>query len=121
MWRSGRYGLPFFRSPAPRTSGFRARNRTKGESMSPRPNQRFGLSSLVCLTSLLAAGMALGDDARLFELSWQAPAGCPPAEEVERDITRLVGSGAHERPTVRAVVDVAGNDDEGWRVHLRME
>src|SRR3546814_5559811 len=43
----------------------------------------------------------------------------PISQEVERDISRLIGESSHER-TVRASASVSGSDD-AWRVRVRME
>ncbi len=61
------------------------------------------------------------DDARWLDLTWQAPPPCPAAQEIEREIARLVGNPAAERGTLRALVEVTGSDDEGWRARVRSE
>jgi hypothetical protein len=91
--------------------------------MSPWPNLRFGPPGVLGLGLALSViawpCRAPAESHRSFDLTWDAPADCPSAQEVERDIMRLIGESSHER-TVRASAVVTGNDD-GWRVRVRME
>ncbi len=91
--------------------------------MSPRPNLRFGSPGIVAIGIVLSAltwpGAARADNVRSFDLTWQAPPECPSGQEVERDISRLIGESSHER-TVRAFAAVTASED-GWRVRVRLE
>jgi hypothetical protein len=90
--------------------------------MSLRPNLRFGplgVAGVALALTLSTTPCRAAENARSFELTWDAPPECPTAQEVERDITRLIGESSHER-TVRASATVTGSDD-GWKVRVRME
>ena len=76
--------------------------------------------AIALATGVLSARRAGADTARVFELDWQAPAGCPTAAEVEREITRLIGAGKRNRSTVRAFGQVSGKDGD-WRVQIRLQ
>ncbi len=60
------------------------------------------------------------EPARPFHLSWQAPAACPTSQEVEREITRLIGDASRNRATVRAFAEVTHRDGD-WRVQIRIQ
>lgn len=88
-----------------------------------RPNRAFdrlALATIAALAGVFSARAASADTTRIFELDWQAPAGCPASTEVEREISRLIGSGKHNRSTVRALAQVSGRDPD-WRVHIRIQ
>jgi hypothetical protein len=53
--------------------------------------------------------------AMAFELSWEAPAGCPAAAEIEANVARIVGLREKRPVTVRAL---AREVDGGWRLDL---
>jgi hypothetical protein len=89
--------------------------------MMPLTNRRFGSSfapGLLLVWLLPEVGRA--DEPRWLELV-ASPAECPAGAEIERDIGRLVGTGPRERGTLRAVVDVAGSDEQGWRARVQSE
>jgi hypothetical protein len=77
------------------------------------------MAGLAMALTLWAASSLAAENARSFDLTWDAPPDCPTAQEVERDISRLIGESSHER-TVRASATVSGGD-EGWKVRVRME
>ena len=95
----------------------------KTRPMSLWPNLRFGSPAMVGLalacSTFAWSGLAPAQNTRSFDLVWDAPPECPSAQEVERDIARLIGESSHER-TVRASAVVSSTDD-GWRVRVRME
>jgi hypothetical protein len=96
--------------------------RLKTTGMSLRPNLCFGppgVAGLALALTLSTVPSRAAENARSFELTWDAPPECPTAQEVERDITRLIGESSHER-TVRASATVTGSDDD-WKVRVRME
>jgi hypothetical protein len=85
-------------------------------------NRRFGSSfALALLFVWLLPEPVCADEPRWLELTWRAPAECPAGAEIEREIGRLVGTGARERGTLRAVVDVSGSDEQGWRARVQSE
>ena len=88
--------------------------------MAFRPNPRFGPSALL-VAILFSGNVGQAEPASSFELSWQAPATCPSRDEVAREIGRLIGDAARARATVRAFAEVTRHDEEGWRVHIRLQ
>ena len=89
--------------------------------MLTRATRRFGTSLALALAVLGAPFAVQAEEGRWLELTWRAPPDCPPASEIEKEITRLVGSSRREGATVRAVVDVTGSDEQGWRANVRTE
>ncbi|MET0594651.1 MAG: hypothetical protein ABW133_18265 [Polyangiaceae bacterium] len=80
---------------------------------------RRALAAVVLAAAIFSAERGRADTGRIFELDWQAPAGCPTSAEVEREITRLIGIGQRNRSTVRAMAKVTGKDAD-WRVQIRL-
>jgi hypothetical protein len=86
----------------------------------PRVNRRLAPSFALALFALWArAGRA--DEGRWLDLSWQAPPECPPGAEIEREITRLVGSSPKVKGPLRAVVEVTGAGTAPWRARVRTD
>ena len=67
----------------------------------------------MALLSWLAAAAPGGGH---LDLTWDAPAGCPPASRVQERVRRLVG-GAHQRP-VKAAARIQ-HDARGWSLSLQ--
>jgi hypothetical protein len=70
---------------------------------------------------VLAPREAKPQESPWLDLTWRAPPSCPPGPEIEREITRLVGSAPRDKGMLKATVDVAGSDDRVWRARVRSE
>jgi hypothetical protein len=81
--------------------------------------RRLATSVALALIPLWATS-AHADEGRWLDLSWQAPPECPPGADIEREITRLVGTSPRVKGGLRAVVDVTG-DEHGWRARVRTD
>ena len=79
-----------------------------------------GAAAAVLAIGIFSTGSVHAQPGRPFELSWQAPAGCPTGRDVEREITRLLGDASRNRATVRAFAEVTRRDDD-WRVQIRIQ
>ena len=78
------------------------------------------VSGVLVSAAVLTTGRAGAEPGRPFEVSWQAPPSCPTSQDVEREISRLVGDTSKNRASVRAFAEVTKGDVD-WRVRIRIQ
>ena len=88
-------------------------------SASTRGRRRSGqLSALAAFGSLLVASHAHAQLGERIELTWQAPAGCPRADDVRARIRELAGGASTDGSQLRAEATVTRDRD--GRFHLKL-
>jgi hypothetical protein len=65
------------------------------------------------LSAVFACAVALGQPSRHFDLTWLAPAGCPDAPDVTREIDELVASSSANPPRSAILANAMVAADEG--------
>ncbi len=56
-----------------------------------------------------------------FELEWRAPAGCPNADHVRAEISRLIGPDAHPQGVTRVSGEITAQEGGAFSVRLALE
>jgi hypothetical protein len=77
------------------------------------------------VTLALLAGTAVAraqaPDVPPFDLDWRAPTGCPSADHLRAEITRLIGPNAHPEGTTHVSGEVSAQDNGTYSVKLELE
>jgi hypothetical protein len=78
---------------------------------------------VVSLTLLAAGGVARaqGSASTAFDLDWRAPVGCPSADHVRAEITRLIGPDAHPQGVTHVSGEITAQDGGAFLVTLSLE
>jgi hypothetical protein len=71
--------------------------------------------------SLFSAAATAAPGSLPIELGWEAPPSCPPSDDIERDVRRLLGDAPipDTLPTIVARVSVRENPDGTFEVRVR--
>ncbi|WP_437591584.1 hypothetical protein [Sorangium sp. So ce1000] len=78
------------------------------------------LPALIVAAGLLPArALATPAEPRTIDLRWEAPDGCPPADEVRSEIARLLGASEQRQP-IDVAIAVAREGDTRLRLDLRI-
>ncbi|AGP34659.1 hypothetical protein [Sorangium cellulosum] len=78
------------------------------------------LQALIVAAGLLPArARAAPAEPRTIDLRWEAPDGCPPADEVRSEIDRLLGTSAQRQP-IAVEIAVARRGGARLRLDLRI-
>ncbi|WP_441288415.1 hypothetical protein ACSRUE_41705 [Sorangium sp. KYC3313] len=78
------------------------------------------LPALIVAAGLLPArALAAPAEPRTIDLRWEAPAGCPPVDEVRSEIARLLGT-SEQRLPIEVEIAIARERDERYRLDLRI-
>jgi hypothetical protein len=83
-----------------------------------RPSYTPFLSLGLALTAAVLAPDAWAGEESGFQLTWQAPEGCPPASAVELEIERLLAGSARERASAGLQVKGTVEHEAQWLVTL---
>jgi len=76
------------------------------------------IASLAVTGSLSVAAPLRAQSEASLSVAWSAPATCPTAEDLERDVAQILGGPARPEPPLRANVEVRAAVDGTWRARL---
>jgi hypothetical protein len=78
---------------------------------------------VVAVTLLAGGGVARAQAAAssAFDLDWRAPVGCPSADHVRAEITRLIGPDAHPQGVTHVSGEITAQDGGAFLVTLALE
>ncbi|WP_437782649.1 hypothetical protein [Sorangium sp. So ce1097] len=77
------------------------------------------LQALIVAAVLPASALSAHAEPRAVDLRWEAPDGCPPADEVRREIARLLGASEQHQP-IEVEIAVARAGGARLRLDLRI-
>ncbi|AUX20795.1 hypothetical protein SOCEGT47_012690 [Sorangium cellulosum] len=77
------------------------------------------LQALIVAAVLPASALAAPAEPRAVDLRWEAPDGCPPADEVRSEIARLLGA-SEQHPPIEVEIAVARAGGARLRLDLRI-
>ncbi|MGK4006913.1 hypothetical protein WMF31_30095 [Sorangium sp. So ce1036] len=77
------------------------------------------LQALIVAAVLPASALAAPAEPRAVDLRWEAPDGCPPADEVRSEIVRLLGASEQHQP-IEVEIAVARAGGARLRLDLRI-